>query len=55
MLRLLSRIHASCLVNGVNVSLIEINNKDDVISEATDTVHGRHGDHETEEVVDDGV
>ena len=54
-LRLLSRIHASRLVNGINVSLIEINNKDDVISEAADTVHGRHRDDETEEVVDDRV
>jgi len=35
--------------------LVEINNKNDVISEATESVQSWHGDDEAEEVVDDGV
>ena len=52
---LLRCIHASCLINTVCPSLIEINNKNDIISEATEPVQSWHGDDEAEEVVDDGV
>jgi hypothetical protein len=39
----------------VNVSLIEKDEEDDVVPEASDPVHGWHLDDEGEDVVDEGV
>ena len=43
------------LVFLVDVSLVEENEEDDVISEAAKSVHGRHLDDECEDVVNEGV
>ena len=43
------------LVLLVDVSLVEENEEDDVISEAAKSVHGRHLDDECEDVVNEGV
>ena len=48
-------VHASGLVDFVNVPLIQINYEDYVVPEAADSVHSRHRDYETEEVIDDRV
>jgi hypothetical protein len=39
----------------VNVSLVEEDEEDDVVSEASDAVHGGHLDDEGEDVVDERV
>ena len=51
----LSCIHASGLIDFVDVPLIQVNHEDNVVSETTDSVHGRHCDDEAEEVIYDCV
>jgi hypothetical protein len=45
----------SCLVDSVYPPLIEVNDKNNVVSEAGDAVHGGHCDDEAEQVVDNSV
>lgn len=42
---------ASCLVNFVDPPLVQVNNKNEVISEAAQSVHRWHRDDEAEQVV----
>ena len=43
------------LVDRVEVPLVEVDEKDDVVPEAGDPVRRRHGDDEGEQIVDEGV
>jgi len=45
-LDLLSGVQASGFVNAVMVALVHVDDKDKVITEATKSVHSRHGDDE---------
>lgn len=42
-------------IDGINSALVEVDEKDGVVSEATDSVHGGHFDDEAEQIVDEGV
>jgi len=48
-------VHASRFVHFVDVPLVYVNNENHIIAETAESVHGWHGNDETEEVVDDCV
>ena len=50
-----SELIGSGLVHGVDVFLVEKNEEDDVIAKASDSVQGRHLDHERKDVIDECV
>ena len=52
---LLSCIHAPCLISSILTSLVQVDDKDNIVSEATYSVHGRHLNDETKQVVNNCV
>ena len=48
-------MNPSCLVDFVFIALVQVNNKNDIISEAADPVHSRHDNDKAEEIIDDRV
>jgi hypothetical protein len=50
-----STFHWTRSVNGIKPSLVKINEKDDIVSEATDSRHSRHTDNEGKQVVNESV
>lgn len=47
--------YASAFVYGVRPALVQVHEKDHVVPEARNAVHGGHANDEREEVVDEGV
>jgi len=43
------------LVHRVKPSLIKIDKEDDIVSEATDSCHGRHSDDEREQIINECI
>lgn len=48
-------MYTSSFVHFVDPALVNVDYKNNVITEAAESVHGRHCDNEAEEVVDDCV
>ena len=48
-------LRGSGFINTIDPSLIDVNNKNDVVPEYRNAVHGGHFDDEGEKVVDEGV
>ena len=48
-------IHSPFFVDGVDPSLVQVNEEDHVVSKATHAVHGGHADNERKQIVDEGV
>lgn len=51
----LPELIASGFIDGIQVTLVQKHKEDYVVSEAGEAVHGRHGDDERKEVVDERV
>ena len=48
-------VHASCLINFVDVSLVQVYYKDNIVSKAAYSVHCGHCYDEAKEIIDDGI
>ena len=55
LLERLAKFVGTVLVNGIQISLVEIDNKDDIISQTSQSMHGWHFDDEGEQIVDECV